>query len=182
MQHVFGHEACTFYVYSATSEWSYFSGNRAHIPQYEADFQLDAKTGHASVIFTVHAVDEEKVYAYIEADVRALPSMYVTLYVQQLYYEQKLQAQQQQHLAVVQLVGALNSSRSLTTLLQKIMDYTLRAIPSIDRGFLMLIDQQQQKLYTVASKGVTDAIYEYISENTPTSTHDPSVAPGVGGG
>lgn len=165
------HTHCTFYVYSATSEWSFFSGNAQHVPQYKETFQRDAQTGYASVIFTARALGEEKVYAFIETDVSSFPDEYVTLYVQQLYYEQQIQAQQQQSLAVVQLVGELNSSLQLKSLLQKIMDYTLAAIPAIDRGFLMLVDQQEQKLYTVAKNGMNDAIYNY----------EPAVGEGIAG-
>ena len=155
------HEDCTFYVYSVIHEWSYFSGKHCEIDRHLNGHKIDDVTGYLHVTFKIEKPDYYFVQCIVHQDVRGLEIDYVTLQLQTIFYQQLLHQQQEQQVATLQLMGALNSSLKIKPLLQATMDYAFKALPVIDRGFLMLYDDILGKLYTVASQGVTESIFNY---------------------
>lgn len=165
------HGNCTFYVYSAIHEWSYFSGERCEIDQQLNGSKIDPTTGYLQVTFHIEQPNRYFIYCVLRQDVRGCAMELVLAKIENVFYQQLLIQQQEQQVATLQLMGALNSSLQIKPLLQAIVEYALKAIPVIDRGFLMLYDERLGKLYTVASKGVTERIFDYV----------PSVGEGMAG-
>lgn len=165
------HEHCTFYIYSANQEWFLFSGKPTIVKTLSQQYVLDERTGFYTTTFETTIPERYIVYCSIALDLRYYDVELVQLQVEKLFFQQLYTKQQEQQLAIGQLMIALNSDLKIKPLLQKIMDYSLEAIPSIDRGFLMLFDNEDQRLHTVASKGTTDAIYSY----------SPSIGEGIAG-
>ena len=162
---------CTFYVYSAIQKWSYFSGQHWEIEHQLRDHFFHPVTNDLHITFKIDKPNEYFIYCVLRQDVRHDPLNLIVAKLQNIFYQQLLAQQQEQQVATLELMGALNSSLQIKPLLQAIMDYALKALPVIDRGFLMLCDDRLGKLYTVASKGVTERIFDY----------EPSIGEGMAG-
>lgn len=152
---------CTFYIYSATNEWFLFSGTPTIVETLPSKNVFDTRTGFFSSTFETSLPERYVVFCQISLDLRGIDETNIQLQAEKIFFEQLYMKQQEQQLATSEIMIALNSDLKIKPLLQKIIDYSLEAIPSIDRGFVMLYDHTKQRLFTVAKKGTTDAIYNY---------------------
>lgn len=159
--HVIGQEHCTFYIYSATNEWFLFSGIPTTMKSLPSKFALDEQTGFFTTTFETTIPERYFVYCHIALDLRGFDVETVQLQAEKIFFQQLYTKQQEQQLAISEIMIALNSDLKIKPLLQKIMEYSLEAIPSIDRGFVMLFDEKENRLFTVAKKGTTDSIFNY---------------------
>lgn len=159
--HVIGQEHCTFYIYSATNEWFLFSGAPTTVETLPRKFVLDERTGFFTTTFETAIPERYLVYCHIALDLRGYDVETVQLQVEKIFFQQLYMKQQEQQFALSEIMIALNSNLKIKPLLQKIMEYSLEAIPSIDRGFVMLFDVKEDRLFTVAKKGTNDSIYNY---------------------
>ncbi|MFJ7889626.1 helix-turn-helix domain-containing protein [Lysinibacillus xylanilyticus] len=155
---------CSFYIYSATKEWSLFSGRPCDINPDLKGIHWDKQQQSFSATLYILEPNEYIVQGIIFGDFTSYDEQFLVWQLEKTFYQKILIRQREQKLAIIQLMGAMNSTLKIKTLLQTIMDFAILAIPEIDRGFLMLFNPEMERLYTVASAGVTERIFDYAPQ------------------
>ncbi|MBT2696512.1 helix-turn-helix domain-containing protein [Bacillus sp. ISL-40] len=89
---------------------------------------------------------------------------YFVLQVHNLLLQQTFERYWQENDAWLDGLHSLTSMLELDELLHNIMHNVLIAIPSVDRGFLMLYDVETQKLTPKASVGLGSSIYDFKTD------------------
>ncbi|MGE7691684.1 helix-turn-helix domain-containing protein [Lysinibacillus sp. NPDC097214] len=155
---------CSFYIYSATKEWSLFYGRPCEIKLDLKGIHWDKQQKRFSATLYIPEPNECIVQGIIFGDFTDYDEQFLVWQLEKTFYQKTLIRQREQKLAIIQLMGAMNSTLKIKTLLQTIMDFAILAIPVIDRGFLMLFNPEMERLYTVASAGVTERIFDYAPQ------------------
>lgn len=155
---------CSFYIYSATKEWSLFSGQPCDINPDLKGIHWDKQQQHFSATLYIQEPNEYIVQGIIFGDFTGYDEQFLAWQLEKTFYQKILIQQREQKLAIIQLMGAMNSTLKIKTLLQTIMDFAILAIPVIDRGFLMLFNHEMKRLYTVASASMTERIFDYTPQ------------------
>lgn len=155
---------CSFYIYGATKEWSLFYGRPCEIQPDLKGVHWDEKQQHFSAMLYIPEPNECIVQGIIFGDFTDYDEEFLVWQLEKTFYQKTLIRQHEQKLAILQLMGAMNSTLKIKTLLQTIIDFAILAIPVIDRGFLMLFNPEMKRLYTVASAGVTERIFDYAPQ------------------
>ncbi|MGE7948807.1 helix-turn-helix domain-containing protein [Lysinibacillus sp. NPDC093688] len=155
---------CSFYIYSATKEWSLFYGRPCEIKPDLKGIHWDKQEQCFSATLYIPEPNECSVQGIIFGDFTDYDEKFLVWQLEKTFYQKTLIRQREQKLAIIQLMGAMNSTLKIKTLLQTIMDFAILAIPVIDRGFLMLFNHEMERLYTVASAGVTERIFDYAPQ------------------
>ncbi|MGE7675940.1 helix-turn-helix domain-containing protein [Lysinibacillus sp. NPDC094403] len=155
---------CSFYIYSATKEWSLFSGQPCNINPDLKGIHWDKQQQRFSATLYIPEPNEYMVQGIIFGDFTGYDEQFLAWQLEKTFYQKILIQQREQKLAIIQLMGAMNSTLKIKTLLQTIMDFAILAIPVIDRGFLMLFNPEMKRLITVASAGVTERIFDYTPQ------------------
>jgi len=161
---VLNDENCSFYIYSATKEWSLFYGRPCDINPDLKGVHWDKQQQRFSATIYIPEPNEYIVQGIIFGDFTGYDEQFLVWQLEKTFYQKFLIQQREQKLAIMQLIGVMNSTLKIKTLLQTIMDFAILAIPVIDRGFLMLFNPEMERLYTVASAGVTERIFDYAPQ------------------
>ncbi|MFE3577038.1 helix-turn-helix domain-containing protein [Lysinibacillus sp. NPDC059133] len=161
---VLNDDNCSFYIYGATKEWSLFYGRPCEIKPDLKGIHLDTQQQRFSATLYIPEPNACIVQGIIFGDFTDYDEKFLVWQLEKTFYQKTLMRQREQKLAIIQLMGAMNSTLKIKTLLQTIMDFAILAIPVIDRGFLMLFNPEMERLYTVASAGVTERIFDYAPQ------------------
>lgn len=91
-------------------------------------------------------------------------SEYFVMQVRYMLTQKSLERHWQEHDAWLQGLNSLTSILDLNELLHNIMQNALIAIPTVDIGFFMLYDPEEQKLVPKAAVGIGESIYNFKTD------------------
>lgn len=176
-------DALTYHVWtlSSTEEWihlckdpltghkePFFSNeeiwpNSSYIEGNNYSTCYNPQTGSQLFEFATEVPESTLVRACIHSG-RTLSKIecdYFVMKVRNLLLQQTIERYWQENDAWLEGLNSLTSMLELDKLLNNIMHNVLIAIPAVDRGFLMLYDDETQKLTPRASVGLGPSIYDF---------------------
>ncbi|MEE3954290.1 helix-turn-helix domain-containing protein [Peribacillus frigoritolerans] len=120
-------------------------------------------TGNQLFLFVTEVPETTSVRACIHSGrtLSKLESDHFVLQVRYFLLEQTMERHWQENDAWLEGLHSLTSMLELNELVHNIMQNALIAIPAVDRGFLMLYDDETQKLVPKASIGMGPSIYDF---------------------
>ena len=140
--------------------------NSPYIESNDYSTCYNPQTGSQLFEFATEVPESTLVRACIHSD-RTLSEFecdYFVLQVRNLLLQQTLERYWQENDAWLEGLHSLTSMLELNELLHNIMHNVLIAIPTVDRGFLMLYDTETQKLIPKASVGLGASIYDFKTD------------------
>ncbi|WP_312115116.1 helix-turn-helix domain-containing protein [Brevibacillus reuszeri] len=184
-----GHDrfpAASYHIWTATAHhhWSYFQDHIAagfeqltdepacddwswphpqSLTHFSYSTQFDREKGCQLFLFTTENPELIPVRALLYCDEpqdRSICDLFV-LHVRYTLLQQAFHSQWQEHEQWLQGLRSLTSSLDVDVLLLHIMKNAMQAIPTVDRGFLMLYDAETNLLIPKASVGMGSQIYDF---------------------
>lgn len=140
--------------------------NSPYIESNDYSTCYNPQTGSQLFEFATEVPESTLVRACIHSD-RTLSEFecdYFVLQVRNLLLQQTLERYWQENDTWLEGLHSLTSMLELNELLHNIMHNVLIAIPTVDRGFLMLYDAETQKLIPKASVGLGASIYDFKTD------------------